>query len=345
MARFAFGSLVRVRALPRRLLTRALTIRPEEASPAVRGFEIDDPEVERHLERVGNTFLHGYHAALKEPRAVALCHQLDRLEWGWRGFAYEGAGMALALLDWLLPGVRRRRSRLADFLDGPARPHRYLVIVGAGWTLARTPRRLGTLLQRFDPHLAWLAVDGYGFHHGFFDWPRAVVGRKRPHRLRGYALRAFDQGLGRSLWFVRGGAPRRIADTVGSFSPARRSDLWSGVGLACGFAGGVHRRTLAELRRLAGSWVGDLAQGAAFAAEARWSGGEVQAGTERAVAVLCDRGAEEVSALTRGALEEVAAERRVGGLTEVEPVYEVWRRRVRELLESGRLRSGPEAAA
>jgi len=45
-------------------------------------------------------------------------------------------------------------------------------------------------------------MDGFGFHEGYFQWSRSVRKKALPKGVNGYALRAFDQGLGRSLWFV-----------------------------------------------------------------------------------------------------------------------------------------------
>ena len=42
----------------------------------------------------------------------------------------------------------------------------------------------------------------------------------------------FDQGLGRSFWFVNGGNPELIAQTIHSFPDSRQADFWSGIGLA-----------------------------------------------------------------------------------------------------------------
>lgn len=343
----------RIRGLsPRRLAARILTIPLEEATPTVRGFEVDDPEVGRRLERIGHTFLHGYHAALQIPGEDELSAELERIEVGWRGFAYEGAGMALALVDWLfLAGRRRGRARLQSFLEGPGGPHRYLVTVGAGWTLARLPRRIGPLLGRLDPVLGWLTLDGYGFHHGFFDWPRSVIGRRRPRRLGGYAARVFDQGLGRSLWFVKGASPRRIAAAVDTFPEARRGDLWSGIGLACCYAGGQDRSAVAELRELAGPAAGELAQGAAFAARARWDAGEVTPATELACRELAGLDSAAAAAVTRKTLQELVGDRKPAASSSSypgstpegpqEPTYETWRRRVREDLAPGIPRPAP----
>jgi hypothetical protein len=51
--------------------------------------------------------------------------------------------------------------------------------VGIGWAIARLPwlrRRIEQPLNRLDSLLRWLAVDGYGFHEGYFYWPDYVEG-------------------------------------------------------------------------------------------------------------------------------------------------------------------------
>src|ERR1039457_1019400 len=83
----------------------------------------------------------------------------------------------------------------------------------------------------------------------------------------GSPRRAFDQGLGRSLWFVEGADASRIAAAISSFPKARQPDLWSGVGLACAYAGGRDQAHLELLRETAGPYVAQVAQGAAFAAK------------------------------------------------------------------------------
>ena len=181
------------------------------------------------------------------------------------GFAFEGAGMGLFLLDLLTPW---RRDRLSAFLSGPGAPHVYMVHVGAGWALAQLGLRVDRALTRFDPLLRWLVMDGYGFHQGYFRWPRCVEGQWVPARLSGYARRGFDQGLGRSLWFVEGADGARITASIARFPRARQADLWSGVGLACAYAGGVTAEPIQQLRSMAGVNLPSLAQGAAFAAKA-----------------------------------------------------------------------------
>lgn len=321
-----------------RLATLALGISPEEVSFTRRGFSYRDEAVRRHLEEAGRAFVAGYTAALEEAGIERLAGRLAELPPALTGFAYEGAAMALALLDFFTPWRRRFQA----FLAGPGAPHTYLVHVGAGWALARLPVRPVPALARFDPVLRWLAMDGFGFHHGFFHWRRSVAGRQQvPRRmrgLRGYGRRAFDQGLGRSLWFVRGADAEAIAATVAGFDPSRHGDLWSGVGLACAYAGGVERRTVERLRELAGRHRSWLAQGAAFAAKARHLAGNLVPATESACRVLCGLSAPAAAALSDEAGRDLPPADEHPASAAV-PAFELWRRRIEE-----RLRDRPAAA-
>jgi len=152
-------------------------ISPAETTFARRGFRPTEPERQRRLERVGGTFVLGFNAALEQPAPQDLGPRLDELENEWQGFAYEGAAMALALLDYLFPW---KRDRWQAFLDEKGDAHAYMVHVGAGWAAARVPwvrQNLSRRLARFDPLLRWLVADGYGFHEGYFH-PRQSIGRR-----------------------------------------------------------------------------------------------------------------------------------------------------------------------
>jgi hypothetical protein len=283
--------------------------------------------VRERLEKVGGCFVQGYNAALAEDRPAPLAARIhDEVDREHHGFAFEGAGMALALLDTLTPW---RRDRLARFLAGPGDAHAYIVNVGAGWILARLPLSPERLLARLDPFLGWLALDGYGFHEGFFRWPRSVERREVPRKLRGYALRGFDQGLGRSLWFVDGADVERLPRTIGAFPAERRPDLWAGLGLAVGYAGGRSEAEIAALRQAAGPLAPQLAQGVAFAAQARERAGNPAAHTGLAARVICEMSAAEAAEVTVAALEGLPADR------PEEPAYEVWRRRIQDRFRKG----------
>src|SRR5262249_36093686 len=99
-----------VNSIPRLLFG----IHPAEVTFAKRGFHLGDDNARRQLEHIGHTFIAGYHAALSENDPKKLACQLDSAELKFRGFAYEGAAMAMTLMDLLLPW---NAGRLAAFLD------------------------------------------------------------------------------------------------------------------------------------------------------------------------------------------------------------------------------------
>jgi hypothetical protein len=309
---------------PLRRLRRALFgIRPAEVRFDRRGFQWTDAQSRAHLERVGESFVHGYHAALDDDRPAPLAARLLTVDLGWRGFAFEGAAMALVLRDWLAPW---RAGRFAAFLTGPGSAHSYMMLVGAGWALARLRRPLTVAPAGDDPLLRWLVADGYGFHEAYFHVQKTVIRHQTPARIVGYAGRVFDQGVGRALWFVNGADSAQIAATIASFPASRRADLWSGIGLACAYAGGVPPSAIDALCQAADGFGSELAQGAAFAAEARAHAENMTPHTEFACRRLTGRSAFQAAAIVRQERQDLPPDAD-------EPAYEVWRRRIRHQLQ------------
>src|ERR1700752_3534975 len=304
---------------------RFLGLSPVEATFAKRGFIAAEDEARQRLEKIGLTFLSGYHAALEETGFVTLARRLTSVEAELRGFAFEGAAMGLALLDCVTPW---RKDRWRTFTERFGEPHIYMMHVGLGWALARLRRDVTPHLTKLDPLLGWLVVDGYGFHEGYFGWPRYVEQQAIPTRLHGYERRVFDQGLGRSIWFVKGADVAAVEKAIDAFPFARRDDLWSGVGLACAYAGGCGRAAIESLRAAANGHLPAVAQGGAFAAKTRQRAANLNTHTETVCRVICDHSAEELAAITDGALEGL---RHDGEL----PAYEEWRRRIQNKIALG----------
>lgn len=300
---------------------RLFSISFEEATIARRGFHVGGIEATRRLEQIGRTFLQGYHSALDDEDHAMLALHLDATEQSFRGFAYEGAAMGLALLDQFSP---RRRGRLRSFLNDAGSQHPYMIHVGAGWAMARLPwlrRNADRALSQLDPLLRWLALDGYGFHEGYFHWRRFVRKPEGINKLQGYARHAFAQGLGRALWFIEGADVDRIPAAVALFPRPLHADLWSGVGLACAYAGGVERASVEQLRVAAGAYRAELAQGAAFAAKTRQRAGNESLHTEMACQVLCGLSSAAAAQVTDVMLQLLPVDGDV-------PAYEIWRQRI-----------------
>ena len=283
-----------------------------------RGFRGATEEMQTRLEQIGTVFLGGYHAVLEDDTQNGLAPALNSTDLELRGFAFEGAAMGLALLDFLTPW---RRTRIREFLGGAGDAHAYMVHVGIGWLWARIPFGFRRRQKKLDPLYGWLALDGWGFHEGFFRWPKYIAGQPAPKILSGYERRVFDQGLGRSFWFVNGGNPELIAQTISHFSADRQGDLWSGIGLAATYAGVVSETVLNALRESSGPHWPQLAQGSAFAAKSRQRAGNLTGYTGLATGVFCGLSALDAARLSDMTLENLPD---VAG----QPAYEVWRQRL-----------------
>jgi enediyne biosynthesis protein E3 len=314
-----------------RIRRRLLSIPSSEVRLNTRGFQSKSEEAREYLESIGHAFLGGYHETLNGLCGEVLVNRLDALGSECRGFAYEGAAMAAWLLDSLSFVRRDRWSQLLKFSENV---HPYVVHVGAGWALARLPwsrRTPEQSLSQFDPLLRWLVLDGYGFHEGYFHAPRWIrIPRNRPN-FSFYARRVFDQGLGRSLWFVEGADVLQIAHTIATFDHARHADLWSGVGLACAYAGQATVPELKSLMTSAGMHLGQLQQGITFGAEARVRGQISNEFTQRTCMTICRMDAESAAELTRMTRTAVEESTKLNQL----PQYEQWRILIHEQFSEG----------
>ena len=318
------------RALRRDILTPNLSATRLD----VRGFNEKSPAARELLETVGRTFLAGY-AYAAEARTVADAEErLEAVDTQFRGFAYEGAAMGFAVRDGLPLGSNRHVER---FLAGRGRDHVYMAYVGIGWAMARLPRFRWPRAGSTDPLLRWLVLDGYGFHQAYFRTERYVHQHFQDPRFpwpgagqSWYANRAIDQGIGRALWFVAGTDPELAANLIDKFPEARRPDLYSGAGLAATYAGGVSEDELRVLRDRAGQYRAHVAQGSAFAAEARVCAGLVVPHTHVAAGVLCGSTPQEAALICQ--------QTRPAGPVEGDlPAYEVWRQRIaNEFVSLGR---------
>jgi len=125
-----------------------------------RGFSIKNPASRHHLETIGASFLDGYHYSLTAKSNEDICEFIDQKRHLYRGFSYEGAGMALVFKDMF--NIRGKKS-LPDFLNDHANKHTYMLHVGVGWAYAKLPFiNIEKKLKNYDELLRWLIIDGYG---------------------------------------------------------------------------------------------------------------------------------------------------------------------------------------
>ncbi|RAM49866.1 MAG: hypothetical protein C6Y22_20340 [Hapalosiphonaceae cyanobacterium JJU2] len=285
-------------------------------------FPGDSTEAQRHLKQISFTFINGCNAALELGNTDVLVSQLEATKPNLRGFAYEGAGMGLAILDYVSPW---RQNRLENFLNSAGAKYSHLVHIGVGFAIVGLQRGIKKSLAPLDPLQRWLAIDGYGFCLGMNHWQHFVKKAIVPKGLTGYACRAFDQGLGRAIWFSLSADITGISEIVNSFPLSRQADLWSGIGFASIYAGEINRDALELLKTSSGKNQLDLAQGGAMAVKCRDVAGNQTSYTALASSILCGMPIEAVVRLVDTTRVELPLDAEDWFEN---PAYEVWRQRI-----------------
>jgi enediyne biosynthesis protein E3 len=304
----------KLRAIAGNLLGKVFAVSEATLKPPA----INDDASSARLKQVVFTVTECCQITVLDPRFETLVPKLDAYDKELAGFAYEGAGVGLAALDTLIP-TKRRTLALAT---GPGAPYIFGIYLGAGMGLARMRLNPEPFRKRLgDPLFGWAVLDGYGFHQGFFAHQRYVIQQRLPRHLHGYGLRVFDHGMGRSIWFSSGADVDRVAATIAGFAESRQADLWQGVGLACGYTGGVDRPTVDRLREVAGERRGHLAVGVAMSASIRHHVGNPADHNDFASEVLCGVPSEEAAAIVESLQQGLPTEPDV-------PAYALLRQRI-----------------
>jgi hypothetical protein len=317
-------------ALRKLLMAPALS----EVSFAGRGFPVVPTPATAQLESIPQAVVTGFEWGIEARDLWETERRLELVDPELQGFAYEGATMASVIRDVMGPGRGRRTQDLMEGANG--RRHIFLNYIGIGFAMAKLPRPLWKKVMpelhgdEFYPPMLWLAVDGYGFDRAYFDTRRWIDEQRldSPHPWDGhpdYFQRAFDQGVGRALWFIHGAHVDNVTAALRRFASSRHADLWAGVGLAATFAGASHSEDLSALYAAAGEHRGHLGQGSVFAAKARHFSRTVPEHTRIAVHALAGLTVEQAAALADDSTPDLKS-------TGPVPTYELWRTAVREQL-------------
>ncbi len=284
------------------------------------GFAAPSPATKAELERVATHLATSIDVAVRSKNNDELIAHIETLPQQYRGFAFEGAATGLAAVDSITPFSRRAH----DLIAGPAAAHDLTMYVGVGLALGRIPRPFWRKVFPKHPSYRWLAIDGYGFYNAFFRTEK-YIGRhfaedRYPRWMgdRAPLRRAADQGIGRALWFVSGGSPEGVAKLVDEFDASRHADLWSGIGIATTFAGGVEASDLEAILARVPQFREPLAAGSAMVAKIRQQADSAIPHTHAAVRAYTGRTLDEAAALIDRAFAEVPQDGTAAG-------YQAWR--------------------
>ncbi|MBL4604124.1 MAG: DUF1702 family protein [Flavobacteriaceae bacterium] len=204
------------------------------------------PDRKKPIEGLGlarRSFIEGYQRALKTEKK-----DISSLFQGANpnaiGFMFEGAGMALTMLDEM---NNSEEKYLPILFSGRPESELKLCAIGVGWASARLSKPVGWKPSGISDQWLPAITNGYGFHQGFFNSEayesNSFFDVDEEHREN------FDIGLGRALWFIHEGEIEPIAEFMTNLKPSRQCYLWTGIGIACVFNSDDKKKT--TLRELA----------------------------------------------------------------------------------------------
>ncbi|GAA3648142.1 DUF1702 family protein [Flavivirga jejuensis] len=243
----------------------------KEANFSVRKFE-EGHEAQSRLEMVAKTVVNGYNTTVEhglndDLRAISqsISNELS-------GFFHEGIGMGLYALDLV---SLRNKNRFWNYIIEKDKKHEYMSYIGAGLTCGVFNSSYEKLIDKIDPMSGPLVLDGVGFYYAMFKTKKTITNFYVPKKIKSndFYLERYDNGLGRALWFYNSGEPKKIKNTINTFPKERRANIWSGIGLAAAYAGGISNDKIPKLKSSSGIYQIMLAQGALLAAHTRYTAG------------------------------------------------------------------------
>ena len=310
---------------------RRLVLTPsfKEVSFAHRGFPVVPTDATRRLEAIPQAVLVGFEWGI-DTRTEA------DSSGGWSWWSPRCAASPMRARRWRSrcstrwpavvvagPGAAVRRSRAAYVSD----LHRHRICHGPAAAAAVEEHSAGSHRHAVLPDNELARRGRLRFRPGLL--PDRTVGTRSsgsPYPWQGradYFPRAFDQGIGRALWFIHGGHPAMSSPPSPlRLGPPGRPLERRGPGLR------VRRRYdaagLADMRLAAGEHWTHVAQGSVFAAKARVFSGFEPSHTAVAVTTLTDLTVAEAAVLA----DDVAVTSADDIATDLD--YELWRSKIRD---------------
>jgi hypothetical protein len=143
---------------------------------------------------------------------------------------------------------------------------------GLGWALAKNGHP-HTIFPLPNTHAETKILDGYGYYYGLFRGRLVIRSQQIPEPISEELLPYFDAGLGRALWYQSKGDLSKLTELLSLFPESRRAALWSGIGLASCFVGGLYPNEIHNLLNLAGNHQSSFQIGVRAAIESREKSG------------------------------------------------------------------------
>ena len=246
------------------------------------------------MEKIKTIFQKAQEQASKAEDINELIAFLQTTEKEFLPVAYEGAAMTLALNDFSEGDSISNWKQLLD----SSKKYSCQIYLGMGWAVGQQKKSELPFLELLSRNMQFRMWDGCGYYDGIFRQRQSIKSKKRSENILPKDFQAYDEGLGRSLWYICKGDVAKVGEMLATFDLERHVDLWRGVSIACCFVGGFDENKLKELIVSSGEYKVQLGIGAAMVAKIRIEADCITDNVELANKVFNQLSAEEAMKIT-----------------------------------------------
>lgn len=253
-----------------------------------------EKEISFRIEKIKTIFQTAKEISTAEKSLDTLIDYLETTDPEFRSIAYEGASMAIAQL-----AIEKDNTlTIWHTFNQRACAHAAQTHAGLGWAIALQNCSVLPFLETLSPLLRFRVLDGYGYYEGIFRQRSSIKNQKSPEEFDSKMLQAYDQGIGRSLWYSSKGDVKKLEELISIFPSDRHAALWIGIGVASAYVGGCDENLLRSLLSASQKYKTQLATGSALAARARVQANAITGDVELACRIWCHISAQEAMLFT-----------------------------------------------
>lgn len=216
-----------------------------------------------NINAVIESFHIGKNIALENDNYDSLIKMLNEVDSNFPSVVFEGAASGVA------NAVFREKHDFQiwlDFANKLDKAHQAQAYVGLGWALAENAILPSSIFEKIQPFRYGRVLDGYGYYHGLLRRRIFVKGAKQPENISEIELQAFDQGIGRAIWYTSKGDLSLLEKMLSAFNESRIPAIWRGIGVAALYVGELNETLSKSLLGLAKENKASFLTGAALAA-------------------------------------------------------------------------------
>ncbi|MCX6182847.1 MAG: DUF1702 family protein [Bacteroidetes bacterium] len=202
----------------------------------------------------------------------------------YRSIAFESASMEIAYQDLL---KHTQLKRWNEIFENKHHEHTFHVHIGLGWGMARADVFQNNWGKNFSAEQTNLIFDGIGYYHALYKRRKTIIGKSIPEVVNTASRKSFDQGVGRRIWYLCKGNIAELQNITTAFELSRQSDLWRGIGTACGYVGGLDDHGLLTLSSNDNKFQANFRSGFAAAMFSRYKSDAISDTIKRECEMVC----------------------------------------------------------